>query len=324
MKIFVSGASGIVGYGIIRSLKMADSDFRIVASSNREISPANVFADDFFLAPSTESPGYLNWLEEFLDRERPEIAIPGIEADNVLWNQQREIFSRSGVKPLLNDYQLIETCRDKWSLFLELRRIAEETTIDTVIATDFDEIVSLFGLPFIVKPRRGYGGQGFQVISERDQFLRGIKPDFIAQPYVGDISREFTVSGYGDGRGGVPHIFAMRRTLDSAGFTSVAEVVDSSPFIGPIRRIASHLRPFGPTNFQFREEGDKIFLLEINPRISSSTSIRSGFGFNETAMAVKHLSTGRIETPLPAKAGLAIRYVEDYFLQSTNIPKEKL
>lgn len=320
-KIFVSGASGIVGYGIIRSLRMADSTLKILGSSNKDFSPANVFSDRFFLAPTTSSREYLGWLQQFLQTEKPDIAIPGIEADLALWNQNRDVFLRSGTKPLLNDCQLIVLCQDKWAFFQELRRLGEETIIETMLADDFDEIVSRFGIPFILKPRRGYGGQGFSVISNRTEFLENFKPDQIAQPYVGERSKEYTVSAYGDGRGGFPHIFAMRRELDPSGFTSFAEIVDPQPFLEPIHRIGSNFRALGPTNFQFREGNGKLFLLEINPRISSSSSIRSGFGFNETAIGIRHLLTGIIETPQPEMSGSAMRYVEDFFVRLKNQPR---
>jgi len=55
-------------------------------------------------------------------------------------------------------------------------------------------------------------------------------------------------------------------------------------------------------------------LLEINPRISSSTSIRSLLGYNESKMAVEYfLENKMIEQP-DLKQGKVIRYIEDFLL----------
>ena len=55
-------------------------------------------------------------------------------------------------------------------------------------------------------------------------------------------------------------------------------------------------------------------LLEINPRISSSTSIRTAFGYNEALMAIQYFLEQQKQTKTKLKSGQAIRYVEDYIL----------
>jgi len=65
------------------------------------------------------------------------------------------------------------------------------------------------------------------------------------------------------------------------------------------------------TNFQFRRDGDFIKLLEINPRISSSTSIRAAFGYNESEMCIEHyLNNKAIHQPKILR-GQASRYIAD-------------
>ena len=73
-------------------------------------------------------------------------------------------------------------------------------------------------------------------------------------------------------------------------------------------------KPLGPTNFQFRKQGQLLKLLEINPRISSSTSIRSKFGYNESLMAIEYFLDGKeLKQPFIRK-GKAIRYIEDLII----------
>jgi carbamoyl-phosphate synthase large subunit len=67
----------------------------------------------------------------------------------------------------------------------------------------------------------------------------------------------------------------------------------------------------GPTNFQFRIANGKPMLLEINPRISSATSIRAAFGFNEAAMCVDHYLHGKKIRQPPLRSGTAVRYLAD-------------
>ena len=78
--------------------------------------------------------------------------------------------------------------------------------------------------------------------------------------------------------------------------------------------LARAFRPVGPTNFQFRRDrsSGRSFLLEVNPRLSSASSLRRAFGMNEAEMCVAHYLDGeRPDFDAPRRGG-AIRYIEDW------------
>ena len=77
-----------------------------------------------------------------------------------------------------------------------------------------------------------------------------------------------------------------------------------------VERICRVMKPIGPTNLQFRMEGEHCYLLEVNPRISSSTSIRAALGYNEAKLCIEHYLEGKITMP-EVKAGYAIRYIDE-------------
>ena len=58
--ILVSGASGIVGYGILRSLRHAVEPLRLVGTTIHPDSVAPAFCDVFELAPPTHAAEYVN------------------------------------------------------------------------------------------------------------------------------------------------------------------------------------------------------------------------------------------------------------------------
>ena len=71
------------------------------------------------------------------------------------------------------------------------------------------------------------------------------------------------------------------------------------------------LKPVGPTNFQFRFHKGKYLLLEINPRISSSTSIRTEFGYNESEMCIEFFIEHKIPKDRKIRKGKAFRYITE-------------
>jgi carbamoyl-phosphate synthase large subunit len=60
-------------------------------------------------------------------------------------------------------------------------------------------------------------------------------------------------------------------------------------------------------------------LLEINPRISSSTSIRTAFGYNESAMAVEYFLEQRTPTQPLIRRGKAVRYTDEQIFYENGI-----
>ena len=72
------------------------------------------------------------------------------------------------------------------------------------------------------------------------------------------------------------------------------------------------LKPEGPVNFQFRFENGEYYLLEINPRISSSTSIRTAFGYNEAEMCMEWYLEHNAPANRNIKQGMALRYIDEW------------
>ncbi len=314
--VLISGASGVVGYGILRSLKKAGHDLRLLGTTTHAHSVAPAFCDVFERATATENANYFPWLLETIGRHKVDVAIPGIEMDMQSWSDHRPLL-QGVVKCVLNSRDLIALCRDKWLFYLDLLQRSDPCAIPTYNSGKFDELVAACGLPFLLKPRRGFGSKGIVKVENETVFLTmeaRFGPELIAQPIVGSDQTEYSISCFGDGEGGLLNMFSLRRRLGPGGFTEWAEVVDSEPFAATVSRLCSFYHPLGPTNFQFRDDFGELKLLEINPRISSATSIRAAFGYNEPRMAVDFFMQG-LRPPAPETGrGVAVRYMEDYII----------
>lgn len=313
-RILVSGASGIVGYGILRSLRQADQPCFLVGTSIYNDSVAPAFCDQFEQAPPTGAPAYLDWLLEVLRRHRIDMLIPGIEIDMYEWVDHLPAIRATGAWPLLNNPALIALCKDKWTFYERLAKAGIACTIESSLSTDFAALADRFGLPILLKPRRGFGSRGIVRVGSEEMFRKheaDIGPILMAQPIVGNDDEEFTISAFCDGRSGLFAAMTLRRKLSNDGFTDRAEVADTGEFAPAIDELCRLFRPHGPTNFQFRRTADGPKLLEINPRISSSTSIRTAFGYNESAMALGYF-LDLLEPAQPMiRRGRAVRYTEE-------------
>ena len=320
--ILASGASGIVGYGILKSLRKTVSDIRLVGTSIYSDSVAPAFCDVFELAPKTSDPAYLDWLGATIERHDVDMLIPGIEDDMYLWLENADVIRAQNAIPMLNTADLIRKCHDKWIFFEALRDATISCGIETRLSGDFDELVERLGLPFVVKPRRGFGAKGVTIVDGAEAFAKisdDLGSKLMAQPYVGSDDAEYTISAFCDGAGEYYAAMALRRRLSKGGFTEKAETVSLDPFRAEILNLCCLFRPEGPTNFQFRLTEDGPKLLEINPRISSSTAIRTAFGYNECAMAVDYYLLGRQPIQPELSQGKAVRYTEEFVFYENSV-----
>jgi carbamoyl-phosphate synthase large subunit len=311
--ILVSGASGIVGYGILRSLRKSKDDYKLIGTTIYDFSIAPAFCDIFEKALPTNHPDYMDWLCDIIKKHSIDMIIPGIECDMFLWNKEREKIKLLGAFPLLNNPELIELCKDKWEFYKELIVKNSEYAISTTIDADF----ATFSTPFLLKPKRGFGSKGIIKISKEEEFAthkHKLGRELMMQPIVGSDDEEYTVSAFFDHSSQIIDYISMKRKLSNEGFTNEA-VVSCFDFSKILNNLSEVFKPIGPTNFQFRVDGESMKLLEINPRISSSTSIRAAFGYNESVMSVDYFLDNKIPVKIDKekiKNKRAIRYMEDY------------
>lgn len=314
--ILVSGASGIVGYGILRSLKKAQDSYTLIGTTIHDYSIAPAFSDVFEKAIPTNDPNYIKWLSEIIEKHSVDMIIPGIEADMFKWNEERETLLATGAFPLLNNSELIKLCQDKWLFYQQLIIENKEIAIPTIIDGNFNS----FPTPFLLKPRRGFGSKGIIKINNEKEFKAHkdkVGKDYIMQPIIGTEEEEYTVSAFFDNTSALMDYFSLKRKLSGDGFTSEAQVVDFN-VEEILLSLAKIFKPIGPTNFQFRMDAGNPKLLEINPRISSATSIRAAFGYNESIMSADYFLNNKIPQKLNKKNLInkrAIRYMEDYIFQ---------
>ncbi len=312
--ILVSGASGIVGYGILRSLKSTSKDLILIGTTIYHDSVAQGFCDIFEKAIPTTDDSYLDWLISIIKKYNVDLIIPGIEADLYKWAENKEIIESNGTVVLANNLSLLRLCKDKWEFYKELLKFNSPNSIPTSLDNNFDNIVKEFGLPFLLKPKRGFGSKGIVKVDNVKLFdlnKEQIGKTLMVQTIVGNDDEEFTTSAFCDGKGSYYARMTLRRKLSKDGYTDRAETCELENIDEVLKHLCLYFKPIGPTNFQFRKHKGLLKLLEINPRISSSTSIRTAFGYNESEMVVDYfLENEEPKQPL-IKKGNAIRYIED-------------
>lgn len=318
LTIAVTGVGAIIGQGIIKSLRQSKYAPRVIGIDRSANSPGPHFCDAFEQKPdaSEDSQAYLDYWARIVRTHGIGLILPGLELDMAFFDRHRQFFSELNVKVALNTPALIQKTADKWDFGQELIAIGYPAIPSARPHSWAQAVDELGAAPLLLKPLQGNGSRGIVLLEDEADFnywRRKTTTPWMLQRIVGSADEEYTVGvfGLGDGRSLGPLIF--RRRLSSAGNTLVAEVLPEHAVIeAATDLLCRHFQPLGPSNFQFRVEGDKAYLLEINPRFSSSNSLRSAFGFNEAEMSIQLYLLGVEPLQPRIGAGRAWRYTEDF------------
>ncbi len=312
--IMVTGAGAIIGYAAVKLFKQ--QGFRVVACDIYPDAVGQYWADEFYKVPLTQDVEvYTKKVKEIVSFNKVNFIVPCIEQDVAFYNETRAYWACLGTQLALNRAELIVLCSNKLDFHHAMMAAAPDLAIPSLASADsFDDARIHLGPVMLAKPMVGYARKHHLAIRDHSDFAAA-KPllgkSHFLQELIGRDDMEFTVAIYGDGEGKALCQIQLQRQLSPAGATQSARVVHRSDIDAAVQRLSRIFKPLGPTNLQFRLHNGRPLLLEINPRLSSSLSIRAKFGFDDCSMLAQHLLEGILPSQPLIGSGIAMRYLED-------------
>lgn len=316
MKVFnvlVTGVGAIIGYGIVRSLRLCRYNVNIVGMDVYRDAVGQRWCDSFLQAAWASDDSYCDFLADVIDKHNIDLVFFSLEQEIYKVCDDPGRLCGYFDKLILNNRTLIELSRDKWRMF-EYLTLHKVNTIKSLIAGEYGMVADELGVPFIVKPRHSTASKGITTIHSREDFYywkSKLGGDFMVQQLVGDDEHEYTVGVFGLGDGSFSQSIAFSRKLSKEGSTVKAQTVNIPELDEEVKMLTALFKPVGPTNLQFRRHKDNYLLLEVNPRFSSSLSLRTAFGYNEPEMCIEYFAEKIQPSPAGLKQGIAVRYIED-------------
>lgn len=312
--VLVTGVGAIIGYGLIQSLKKSKYDVRIIGMDIYADAYGQYICDEFIQAIPAADPDYPLFLKEIMKEKKIDLVMFGTEQEIHRLINEKETLQEYYEKLVINNREIVDLSNDKWKTHEFLVKNGFES-IPTYIEGDFKTLSELLGVPFLLKPRKSYASKGIEKIHDNEEFeffKKRAGSQFMVQKIVGDEEHEYTVAAFGFGDGTCIKPIMLKRKLSQEGATAKAKVVESEEVEALVSRMVELLKPVGPTNFQFRYDNGKFLLLETNPRISSSTSLRTAFGYNEAEMCIQYFIEHIRPKDVTIRKGTAVRYIADY------------
>lgn len=321
INILVTGVGAIIGYGILKSLRKSKYNCNIIGIDIFHDAVGQQWCDKFIQGVRADSEDFISFINAIVEDEQIDIVIPGIEQDiEKMVKNFPELLSSS--KYVLNNKDMFDIFHDKKETYLFL-----ENEIDLIPSINFEKKLfekasKKFGLPFIIKQNISYASKGVASINSEDEcthYLDTFGTECVAQKKLAIQNNEFTCSIFGLGNGQFVNPICLKRELSAEGSTKKGiNIPIDKELLKTLQAICIKSNFIGPTNLQFIKNNGKYLLLEINARISSSTSIREIFAINEAEMCIEYYLFNQTPIVKKQKYGTVIRYIEDSYFDSNN------
>lgn len=293
-RILVTGAGGAAAVTLLRSLA---SSAHLVAA---DIDPVAVglylvAPDSRVILPRGDDPNFTSALLKEAIVNDVDLVIPTVDSELRGASAAREQFAAHGVRLLVESTSTLDTCLDKYELIQRCHDVVR--TPRTILLTDdsAEEAASLLGSPLVVKPRRGSGGRGFEVIDDTAALDRLPRDGTILmQEYLpGD---EYSIDVLASPDGHVVVAVPRRRDRVDSGIAVAGRTVRDKALEEFGTRVAAAIGATTVVNIQCRGAADGTpALLEVNARFPGTMALTMAAGVNMPALAVD-AALGR---PLP-------------------------
>jgi carbamoyl-phosphate synthase large subunit len=324
------GARGLA-VGTVAALRRSVSfDVEITGVDASPSAAGRFVVDRFHLVPSAHESGYLAEIGRLIGEERIDVVLPLLDAELLKLSTLPAKYDVVLAAPCL---PVLELCLDKGSLLKELYARGLNS-VPAFTPSDTDQLASdasMLGYPahpLVAKPRRGSGARGIWLLCESgddDEDLFGRSP--LRKITLAEFSRraanalrEFVLMPFADGEHytvsclnlrGALVIIPVRRDSFDPGITWAGEVVEHAEVIDHVRAVVKDLG-LGPcVNVQLAWDGHRSVIYEINPRLSTTSTVCAAAGVN-LADALLHDCQTRTYHPGPVRWGLRFsRYAAD-------------
>jgi carbamoyl-phosphate synthase large subunit len=354
LPVMVTGIGG-GGHGeqILKALRMARTPYEIVGCDMSPYSKGLKEVDHPYLVPSARDPRYVETMLSICRKHRVRALFHGSEPELLVLSRNRDLFLQENIFLPINPQHVIETCMSKSRTF----RFLEEHAFPcpkTLVVRALSDLVEWSYFPVILKPSVGSGGSIHTFIAQSKEEMEmlatymlnsRVSSEIIAQEYKGTPETEYTVGVLFDMNGTFLNSIAVRRDLRSSmscrtrianrtglqefgPYLTVSTGVsqgDVGPYpevTRPCEIVAEALGARGPINIQCRVHQEDVYVFEINPRFSGTTSIRAMVGYNEPDILVrKHVLGEDVKPRFPYKTAIVVRGLTETLFETKDVEK---
>lgn len=265
---------------------------KIIATDCSNLAPAVYDADAFYLVPRITAPGYLDVILDICRKEKITGVFSLIDPELSLLAREREKFLAVGTTPIISDYDLVETCFDKYRMYELLQKMQIPTGKCYLHKEAFyqAEEAGEISYPVFVKPVRGSASLHINKVESRKEIevLYDLHDDLMIQEYMD--GQEYGADVYIDMISGrCTSIFVKKKIKMRAGETDKSVSCKDEKLFGMIRKFVEECGFRGMIDIDIFEIGGTYYISEVNPRFGGGYPHAYACGVNMPAAVIRNL-----------------------------------
>lgn len=266
---------------------------RIIATDCSNLAPAVYDADAFYLVPRITAPDYLDVILDICKKEQITGVFSLIDPELSLLAKERDRFLAVGTTPIISDYDLVETCFDKFRMYELLQKMQIPTGKCYVEKEAFYQAVERgeISYPVFVKPVKGSASIHINKVNSAKEIevLFDLYDDLMIQEFMD--GQEYGADVYLDMISGkCTDIFIKKKIKMRAGETDKSVSVKDGKLFELIRKFAEDCGFRGMIDIDIFEIGDAYYISEVNPRFGGGYPHAYACGVNMPKAVITNLA----------------------------------
>jgi carbamoyl-phosphate synthase large subunit len=290
----------------------AEGGGRVVAADCQARAAALHVADRARLLPRTDDPAFWNALVTLVHDEAIGLLVPTRDEELVVFAERSSELEAMGVWVPVASPESVRLCQDK----IAFARFCVEQGVSVSEILDDEALRCAARYPVFARARRGKSGhQAFQIASPAELALRRAEHgELLVQELV--TAPEVSLDGLADRDGRVLSVVPRLRGLVLGGESFVSRTVDSPRMVELGRHLAELLGLRGPFVAQAFDRGDRVDLIEVNPRFGGASALAIEAGA-DSPRALVRIAAGHDAQPDLGRYRIGLtmlRYTQDLFV----------
>ncbi len=314
--VLVTGVGGPAGISVVRSL-LARGDTTVVAADMDRYASGLYLVppEQRVLVPAGDAAEFgtvlLDWCRSF----GVDVLFPTVDVELPVVAARRAEFSAIAVSVASPSLSTLEVCLDKLSLADRCAGVLP------VPRTELLGPAAAVGrrYPVVVKPRRGAGSRGISFVgSEAELLALGSDDTRLVQDML--PGAEFSVDVFADLAGHVVAAVPRSRLRVDSGVSVAGATLHDEELEQAARRVAEAIGLTTVANVQLRRDRDgRAALLEVNPRFPGAMPLTIAAGVDMPSLTLDAVLGMPTPDALDFRDVAVVRYLEDVFLQLSDI-----
>ena len=320
IRVLVMASGSPLGQSILKALQLSKLKIKIYVSDINDFAAGFYFNDvNRIVLPPLKRKNYSKELKLFLKKNKINAIFPVLSIEHDFFFINKSYFKKHNIEIFSTSKKIYNLCSDKYASiqFLRDNNFHVPDTVRANNKTSVDKFLDRNRFPIFLKPRNGASNKDTFIVQNIDQ-LNGIlnfyPSDYlILQEFLRDVN-DYSAGVYISNDKKFQSTLMIQREL-KFGLSYRGQVFQNKQYSNYLLQIANTLGSSYSINIQFKVKQNNCFVYEINPRLSSTTYIRSYFGFNEPEMML-YEKFGQLKNyKLKMQKGKFTRFWSEHFFK---------